>query len=142
MTLKVFALILALSQVASAKPLDFNELRLQLMAKVMNSRDFDLMIYALREIEVLDRACAKELELKRLPIHCFQLQETIKSRNLDWPLNFSFTEVECAQRVASLSEDELMAINKNTQYLPKPCQQQIFSRMKIVQYKKSGKRFE
>ncbi len=75
------------------------------MAKVMNARDFDLMINTLDQLEVLDLACEKEQNQQVFPVSCVELSKKLK--NVGVKYDFTLTP-----------------------------------EMKILAYKKSGKRFE
>jgi hypothetical protein len=126
--------------VQASERIDFNELRLKQMAKVMNVRDYDLMLHTIHQFEVLDLACQKERQEQKIPLACLELDKKLSlagvGKNSDLLLDV------CNSRASELTDAEVITLLKNLPLLTQGCRNQVQERARIMTYKKSGKPFE
>jgi hypothetical protein len=142
MIVRVLFCLLISSQLQASARVDFNELRLKKMAKVMNSRDFELMLNSIRQLEILDRVCEKEKAQQKIPTTCLELAEKLKI--VGWESNHDVAQVEeaCRSHFSELTDTEIESLAQKHRLLTPGCREKVLARSKILSYKKSGKRFE
>ncbi len=125
-------------------------LRFENMKTAMNARDFDIAMYRLRQIDVLERACKRETTKGKIPFSCFELRDTkIKANGSAKHLIFK------VQSLASLNEQCVTAattafekfpqddalLEKGSRLSPE-CRALFSKRVAIETYKRTGRRIE
>lgn len=126
-------------------------LRLESMKTSMNARDFDLMTYRIRQIEVLARACELESRNARLPFSCLELRGTQARINSQTKssifrlTSLSHLEDQCLQALESKDVQSRlleMTEHKPIDILTTECRSLLKKRLAIQTYKMSGRRIE
>lgn len=125
-------------------------LRLENLKTAMNARDYDLAMYRVRQIDVLDRACARETQKGKIPFSCFELRETEIQVNATARRRiFAVTSLESLNSlcIAAINKPvgEIFAESRNLRRpvkLTRECQSLYEEKAAIQQYKRTGRRIE
>lgn len=126
-------------------------LRLESMKTAMNARDFDLMTYRIRQIEVLSRACELETRNLRLPFACVELRREQARMNakMKRPIflvaSWQHLEDQCLRALGSAEVQSRlieMTESKPIGGLTTECRTTLKKRLAIQTYKISGRRIE
>lgn len=116
------------SSALAEAPFNEVEARLNLLAGVMNSRDYEIGLAEIHQLKVLHAACEIEKATERFPISCLELK---KPEVLD-----------CVSYFAAAQETEVNALWPKRSYMDKSCVEALRKRRELLVYKKTGRKIE